>query len=255
VTAEEKERNLPPPDCRSPTLECEFVAGRYQTLLGRAKSLRSPGALFWTAKACEELAARAYSRLRQLPPSVERHELAAKEYEERGRRLDAVKEWREAVKLSPNDLRIQRGLASSLYQNRDYEAAIPLLQGLLKRGPHSAELNFLYGSSLLNMEQPAKSIPYFQEALKNDPDFLPARAGLGQAYLRTGNPERAIPHLEASLPLDDEDGSRHYQLIRAYQMTGQQQLAVQLSQKYQSLRESAEQERRKLEEVSQIVHP
>jgi tetratricopeptide (TPR) repeat protein len=216
-----KERALPPPDCARSRADCDFTAGRYWEVLDAAPTESSAEALYWTSRAAQQLAGQAYARLAQLPPSAESHELAARELDRRGRNLDAAKEWRQAILLSPQSRRLKAGLAWSLYLGRDHEAAMELLDGLLREDPNSVELNFLYGASLANMEQFDKAVPYLEKALSANPNFLPARAAIGQAYLRIGKAEQAIPHLRASLSTDD-DGSRHYQLVRAYQALGRQ---------------------------------
>lgn len=253
AAAEERERSLPPPDCSSSRLECDFMTGRYRELLESAKALNSPESQYWTSKAYGELARQSYARLTQLPPSVESHELAAKTYEDRGRFPEAVEEWRQALKLSPNDRRIKSRLALALYHSRDHKAALSLLEELLKQDPQSAELNFLYGASLLNMEQPEKAVPFLQSALERDPRFLSARAALGQAYLRLGKAAEAIPHLEAALPVDD-DGSRRFQLVRAYQAAGRPDMAKRALAGYREFVKSAE-EKRKFEEGAEITGP
>ena len=250
---EESERKIPAPDCTLRKLECEFIAGRYRAVIEAATGEKAPEALYWASKAHEELAREAYDRLAQLPPSVESYLHAAKTYDSQGFYLEAVKECRQALKLSPDNAQIETALAWSLYRRRDYEAALALLEGLLKRQPHPAELNFLYAASLVNMEQPEKAIPYLEEAIRRDPQFLPARAALGQAYLRAGKAEQSIPHLTIALPAD-EDGSGHFQLLRAYQITGQTELAKQALLEYQAFRKSAE-EKKRLEEGYQITRP
>ncbi len=218
-SAEAKERALPQPDCAGSRADCDFTAGRYWEVLDAMKTGTSAEALYWTSRASQELAGQAYARLAQLPPSGESHEFAARELDRRGRNLEAAKEWRQAISLSPRSRRLKAGLAWSLYMGRDHKAVMELLDGLLREDPDSVELNFLHGASLASTEQFDKAIPYLEKALSRDPTFLPARAALGQAYLRVGKAEQAIPHLKASLSTD-EDGSRHYQLVRAYQALG-----------------------------------
>jgi len=236
---DDAEKKLVPPDCASQQLACDFVAGRYRELIAAARPAASPQALYWTSKACRQLAKASYERLERLPASPERHILAAKRFEKRSLYPDAVREWREANRLSPADPAIQTGLAVALFHARDHAGALPLLERLIERQPSSAELRFLYGACLANMEQPEKAVPYLEEALKHKPDFLPARAALGQAYLRLGKAAESIPHLKAALPAD-EDGSRHFQLVRAYQLAGQPDLARQALAAYQTFRKSLE---------------
>lgn len=267
---EEKSRQIPPPDCgpqitrmspgraavapafRKP--ECEFLAGRYQQVVALAKGRKTAESHYWLARAYNELALNAFSRLSQLPPSAETHELMAEIYRNQGRYADAVHELQDALKLSPENPGIQKELAEALYLNKDYQGAQALLEDLLKREPGSAALNFLYGDTLVQSQQLEEGIPLLKDAVRLDPKFLPAQAALGRAYLQIGQTGEAIPHLKAALEIDD-DGSLHYQLARAYQSTGQQELAKQVLEKYQEIQKSAQAQKQKLEQEVRITPP
>ncbi len=273
---EEKERQMPPPDCVAEKIECDFLAGRYSELLASAKRLSSSkfkvqsskgglqtssalkselaASYYWQSRACNELALRAFSRLAQLPPSAEMHSLLAEIHRNRGRHLEAAKEWREALRFSPEDPGIQKELALALHLGRDDQGARPLLEELLKREPDSAELNFLLGDTLLSLQRAEEAVPYLKKAVERDPKLLAAHAALARAYLQIGRGELAVPHLKAALPID-KDGGLHYQLARAYQSSGQQELARQILEKYQEIRKSLQAERQALEQEVQITPP
>src|ERR1700682_2287933 len=146
---EEKERQLPEPDCHTQTLECKFRDGQFLPLLASAKGAGSPESYYWRSRAYNELALQAFTRLGQLPPSMEQHELKAHIFTGQKRYTDAAQEWREALKLSPLDKQIQKQLAVSLKFSQDYAGALPLFQVLLREQPASAELNYLTGEPLL----------------------------------------------------------------------------------------------------------
>jgi tetratricopeptide (TPR) repeat protein len=212
-----------------------------------------PAATYLSCKSYRDLAAQAYDRLPQLPPSLESHLHAAKTLDADGLHRDAVAEWRKALELAPRNLEVQMGLAWSLYEIRDFDSLLPVLKSVLEENPDSTRGMFLYGASLLNLEQPDAAIPYLEAALRGDPQMREAHAALGQALLRAGKPEQAIPHLKISIA-SDEDGNAHFQLFRAYQLTGNQQLAAQALEEYQKLRASL-QKTKEVEEGSLITGP
>src|SRR6266404_2555128 len=111
---EEKERQLPQPDCRTQTFECEFQAGQYSGLVVSAQRAHTPESHYWRSRAYNELALQAFTRLGRLPPSREQHELKAHIYSGQKRYAEAAGEWREARKFSPGDPQIQKQLAISL---------------------------------------------------------------------------------------------------------------------------------------------
>lgn len=235
---DEKEKALKEPDCGRAPLECEFTSGRFEELVRSAAE--TPEALYWRARAHQELSMAAFARLQELPASVESHRLAAERYERQGRYPDAAQEWQAAFSLAPREAPVQKGLARALWLARDYESALPVLQDLLKAEPESAPLNYQLGDALLELKGPVAALPYLEKAVKLAPQVMEARASLGRALLREGKAADAIPHLEAALPAD-RDGSSHYQLVRAYQSVGRQEDARRTLARHEELkRESAE---------------
>jgi len=235
---EEKEQRLPESDCRTQTLECQFSEGQFLGLLTSAKDTRSPESYYWRSRAYNELALEAFSRLGQLPPSTEQHELKAHILNGQKRYAEAAEEWRDALKLSPLDKQIQKQLAISLKFSQDYAGALPLFQGLLRQQPASAELNYLTGETLLDLQRAEEAVPLLLRAVSRDPKLIAAHKALARAYLAVGKARDAIPHLKAALAAD-EDGSLHYQLARAYQVTGQPGLAQAMLEDYRRTQRSA----------------
>jgi len=235
---EEKEQRLPRPDCRTQTLECQFREGQFLGLLASAKGMRSPESYYWRSRAYNELALEAFSRLGQLPPSTEQHELKAHILNGQKRYAEAAEEWREALKLSPLDTQIQKQLAISLKFSQDYAGALPLFQGLLRQQPASAELNYLTGETLLDLQRAEEAVPLLLRSVGRDPKLIAAHKALARAYLAVGKARDAIPHLKAALAAD-EDGSLHYQLAKAYQVTGQPGLAQAMLGDYRTTQRSA----------------
>ncbi len=276
---EGRERALSPPDCtrnskiesqKSPnpsrvsnlefrvsaneSLECDFLAGRYREVVASAKRAKTAESLYWRSRASNGLALQAFSRLAQLPPSAEMHELMAGVYGNHRQYKESANEWQAALKLSPGDPRIQRELAIALKLSGDNQGAQALLEGLVRGEPNSAELNYLLGDTLLNLQQADAAVPLLKKAVEREPKLLAAHSSLARAYIQIGQDRQAIPHLKAALPAD-KDGSLHYQLARAYQTSGQQQLADKLLRDYQEIRKSAAAERQALEQEVQITPP
>jgi predicted Zn-dependent protease len=206
------------------------------------------------SRAYDKLAAEAYSRLADLPPSAEWHEVMAKIYFAQRRCLEASKEWQEALKFSNRNPYYQKELAISLTCAADYENARRLLDGLTKESPGSAELNYWLGLTLMGLKKEPEAVAYLEKAVEIDPTVPGAHRELARAYLHVGQAEKAIPHLKAALPFD-KDGSVYFQLARAYQSTGQQQLAKESLKKFQEIQNSENAERKALEQQLQITPP
>lgn len=250
-----KERALPAPDCKAHAAECQFLGG-HDVLALELPSAPKPTAeaLYWQAKAANELALQAFFQLGQLPPSVELHQLRAEIARNQRQPAEAVKEWREALKLAPGDPHLRQELALSLYVAQDYHGALDEVTALLKMAPREPELNFLAGDSLVKLEQPEKAIPYLRAALASDPRMLPAEASLGLALFRVGKGAEAIPYLERAQQLD-QDGSLHYQLARAYEAGGNAEKSRAAMAQYQEIVKRNEQAKAELDRETQIGPP
>ena len=243
------------PDCRSASLECNFRAGRYASLLAAAEPLGTAERLYWLWRASHELAREAFGRLDQLPRSPEATLRRVQTLRVQRRLLgEALADVRKAAETWPEDLRIRRELAAVLFLTNNAEEARPILEDLLQREPDSAELALLLGETWLKSLQPAKAVPLLERAVKRDPKLPAAQAALGRAYLEAGEMAKAIPPLRLALETD-KDGSVHYQLARAYRATGQSQLASQATARFQELRRAAETEAEGLREEFRITPP
>lgn len=254
VDEESKDRALPAPDCAAHPAECQFVAGHDLKAIEVPANSSSPEALYWQAKAANELALQAFFRLGQLPPSVELFRLQAEIARNRGEHSESVQQWRAALQLAPGNPRLERELAASLFMAADYQGALDQATKLLKNDPRSPELNFITGDSLLHLENADKAVPYLEAALAADPKLLAADASLGLALSRLGKSAEAVPHLEKSLELDD-DGSLHYQLARAYQAAGDREKARAAMEQYQQIVKRNEEQKAEVAREAEIAPP
>lgn len=206
---EAKERTVPSKQTAAPPGSAEFHYGR---------------ALSFGKQALE-----AFSRLGQLPPSAEIHELTGEAWRIRGDFKQSVDEYRAALKMQPNNQRLERELAKSLWLNQEYESALPIMERMIRLDPGNAELNFMFGDVVLRTKDTEQSIPFLEKAVTLDPRLRKAHASLALACLRLDRVEQAIQHLEVALP-DDEDGGLHYLLGQAHQRLGHTEAARRASE-------------------------
>lgn len=221
----------PAGDCTAELAACAFDAGRFDDVLRASASSPDAGALFyWRARAYSALAEAAFRRLSGLPNSAQFHEIEARRLGSQGSHRLAARSWREALMLAPSNRVLKTGLASALYEARDFNAALPVLDELIAEEA-SAELLFLRGSSNLSLQRVEQAVTDLVRAVELAPGLSRARAELSRAYMQVGQPENAIPHLQRLLPRDF-DGSYHYRLATAYGQTGQRDLAANLLRGY-----------------------
>jgi predicted Zn-dependent protease len=239
AAVEEKREHLIAPPCDTQPLACDFQGARYEQLVEVASREPSAESYYWEAKSYERLGLAAFDHLRELPPGLEFYEMKAETDLNQGEFRECVKDWQEALELSPNSSKIKKNLAIAYRQTGDQEDARQLLEGLvksqLKSQPEEAELDYLLGDTLLSLHQPAQAIPVLERSLRLRPGLLAAESSLAKAYLETGRPKEAIPHFKAALPAD-EDGALYADLARAYQQVGQPALAGEMIKRYQEIR-------------------
>jgi len=253
--AEEKfEERIPPPDCTEQPVACAFLAGNFLDAVMTVPTGATPATLFWLTRAYNQLAGNAFEKLGGLPESVQVHAFKAQTFHDHKQDLEAAEEWRAALKLSPDDAKLKQELASALFDAKDYQGALPLVEEQLRHEANSRELNYLMGASLWRTEQAEKALPYLQAAVRGGSEFLPADAELGLTLVALGKNADAIPYLKKALALDD-DGSLHYSLARAYRGAGQTQLADEMMGQYQKIQKLNEQVNQQLAKEAEIGAP
>ncbi len=220
------------PACASLPVACAYLTGKLEDALTRTATASQPAALYWRARAANDLAARSFGSLEQLPPSVERYVVRAGIARDQNQPIEAATQLREALKLAPGDPALERDLAGALYAARDFEGAMPLLERLHAQAPDAPDLQVALGEALLQSQQIERAIGLLSQAVARDPSMAPAQASLGRALVQAGEFARAIPHLEKALD-GDRDGSVHYQLAQALQRTGSADRAKVVLAEYQ----------------------
>lgn len=251
---EKKEEGFPAPDCAVNAPECYFMQNRYADAVKAVTAHASDAELYWGIKSFDQLSLAAFAHLKALPESVELHALQAQVAHSRNQELEAVSEWRAALKLSPGNPRLEDELTTSVFLARDYKTAMPMLEKAMKTEGASPDLNFMMGESLLRIEEPEKALPYLEKALRAEPNMTPAHASMGLALAKLSRAKEAIPHLEKALQLDD-DGALHYQLARAYQQSGNAARASELMAQYQEIQKRYQQDKEEVTTDVQITPP
>jgi predicted Zn-dependent protease len=235
---EQKRAEEEQPACSTVPVACAYLTGKLEDVMARTAAASQPTALYWRARAANDLAARSFETLEKLPPSVERYVVRAGIARDQNQPLEAAAQLREALKLAPADPSLERELAGALYAARDFEGALPLLEKLYGMAPDAPDLQVALGEALLQAQQVDRAVALLTKAVATVPTMIPAHASLGRALVQAGEFEKAIPHLEKALA-DDADGSVHYQLAQAMQRTGKQERAKILLAEYQKRSQAA----------------
>jgi predicted Zn-dependent protease len=225
-------------DCVARKALCEFRSGRYHSALTAALARRDPESRYWRARAANELALAAFTRINELADSPERRAVRATVARAEERYIDAIAELKAALTFAPGAPALVYDLASSYYSAQDYEQAIATLSPQLQAHPDEARLLKLTGYSLLRLRRLEEAVPVLQRAVEHDATDPGPRLALGQAYLQNGDFAAAIPFIGPQLA-DDRDGSLHAQLARAYTGLGQRHKAAPLLERSQEIQRAA----------------
>lgn len=240
-------------------------------LLGRlwalaSKSHSAPGKLFKAAVLAQigyaqqqlgqfELAHEAFDSACQLTPSDElkarlaaldphvNHQDPFTQLLQHARKLEAssqpeeaLKAYRAAAQLRPNDVSMLQGCAWLLRRLGHADDALPLLQKALVLEPDRPELHNDMGVLFQDREDFSKAITFHKRALKFDPKFTPALINMGVAQKRLGRIEEAIETYQAALHIDVNLPEAHNNLGNLYRIQGQHAKAFQHIQRALQLR-------------------
>ena len=212
----ELSKSRPRAPCEQRLLECGFEAGDLDQVLLESEGRATPESLYWRARALAGKARIAHERLMDLPPSSASYRLLASIEDLAGRSAEAVRAWRQAIRLDPDDVALRRNLLRSLSAAGLQEESIGEARALLQIRPESVAARFHAGRAMLELGRVDAAVPLLEGVAGLD---ARARVPLATAYLRSGRGSEAIPLLEAAL-VDGEDERLLFQLSRAYQSAG-----------------------------------
>jgi predicted Zn-dependent protease len=124
AAAAKAEEQLGKPNCAVEKLYCEYTAGRFESVIKVASANKTPESLYWLTRAYNELSIQSLSRLGDFPDSAEMHRVKAETYHDSGRFREAVTEWRELLKTTPDDRDVEHHLATDLFLTGDFAIAL-----------------------------------------------------------------------------------------------------------------------------------
>jgi tetratricopeptide (TPR) repeat protein len=215
----------------------EPAARSFEQIADNAKE--SAEGSYWLERSYQALGAEAFARVEEsFPDSWRAHRLRAESAALRGNVDEAVKEFRTALDLRPNEPDLYAALGELHLDHHNYGAASNELEKALALDTSSAHTLYLLGRVYVETKDNEKAVPYLERALRFQPDLAEANSLLGTAYLRLGRVADAIPRLAKAAP-SDHYGNVHYQLYVAYRKLGKAELAQQELVLSQDLRRNA----------------
>ncbi len=128
-------------------------------------------------------------------------------------RLDeAVRSFREAIRLHPRYPTAHAQLGQALLRQGQVDEAIAQLQESIGMNPNYPRPHLDLGNALCRKGRLDEGIKQLEEAIRLDPGSAEAHGSLGNALCRSGRVNEGIAHLEEAIRLEPGSFEGHYNL-------------------------------------------
>jgi len=124
----------------------------------------------------------------------------------------AIEQYRMALRSSPENVEIHNNLGNALSEVGHVDAAIAQYQFVLVRNPNHADAHNNLGIALAMKDRLAEAMEHFREALRLKPDNASAHSNLGNAFAAQREFAEATKHYREALRLSPSDSQTHNNL-------------------------------------------
>jgi tetratricopeptide (TPR) repeat protein len=130
---------------------------------------------------------------------------------------DAIREYQEAIRISPDYANAHSCLGIVYYYRQGrLDDAIREYQEVIRINPDNADAHFDLGNVYDKQDRLDDAIREYQEAIRINPDVAVAHSNLGIAYNKQGRLDDAIREYQVALRLDPDCAEAHSNLGAAY---------------------------------------
>lgn len=148
------------------------------------------------------------------------HDLLGTRYLAAGRLPDAVRAFREALRLNPTYPEALNNLGAALVQGGMPAEAVPLLQRAAAVRPRDPRVQFNLGNALRDSGRVDAAYAAFERALALEPDAADVLNNLAVLDGGRGRIDRAIERLQRALQLRDDYAEAHHNMALALSEKG-----------------------------------
>jgi tetratricopeptide (TPR) repeat protein len=144
-------------------------------------------------------------------PAAEFYRLfdSALEMERGGRHAEAVAEWRNALRVDPENAKAHTNLGIALWHKGEAEPALAEFRKAVVLNARSTEAHNNLGVALVQLGRFADAIPHFRIVLEANPASGETRQNLGVALLESGQLEAAGQELRRVLEANPNSAEAH----------------------------------------------
>jgi tetratricopeptide (TPR) repeat protein len=129
---------------------------------------------------------------------------------------EAVKDFREALRLSPDHLIALNNLGNAYRLQKNWDEARKIFKHALEVDSSDAESNYGLAMVFARADDTAQAEQYLRRALKSRPDYPEALNNLGIVYLRTDRRDDAVASFETCIRVAPEFDQSYLNLARVY---------------------------------------
>ena len=133
---------------------------------------------------------------------------------ERGDWLEAIRQFRQAIELAPDNSAMQVNLGTALIQTGNARAAIAALETAVGLDPRLARAHFLLATVLERGGRDQDAIDRYRAAVMYDADFTAASLRLADALRRTGAVDASLPHYQRAIVFQEARFGEVMALVR-----------------------------------------
>jgi len=153
---------------------------------------------------------------------------AADEFYQSGEVDGAIRQYRKALELNPNNVKAHQRLGFLLYHAQGrLDEGMAHSAAALRLDPNNARAHYDLGVALFQQRRLAEAIGHFRAALRGTPENggkvynrADIRHNLGMALYLTGKLQEAAVHLSEAARLDPDNAGFHYSLALALAALG-----------------------------------
>jgi tetratricopeptide (TPR) repeat protein len=150
------------------------------------------------------------------PHNYQVHVRIAEVYRQEGNYQAALKEFKQALKIQPNDPVLLNNLGITFASMNEYDEAVSTFQKLVTAHPDFAEGYFNLGNLYLETQRYDAAMDAYRAALKVNPRCVECYVNVGRLNEATGKTQEAIQSYEEALKINPSLGLAYNNLAVLY---------------------------------------
>jgi protein O-mannosyl-transferase len=160
------------------------------------------------------------------PNQSKDHNNLGKALVQRGRIAEAMDHFQTALRISPDDPDAETNIGAALLQQGDADGAISHLQRVVEKWPRHAQAHVNLGNALLQKREADAAIVEYGKTLQLPFDHAEALYSIGNALRQKGDVEKAIIQYRTAIGLRPDYANAHNNLANSLRQIGRIEEAV-----------------------------